>query len=135
MSGSFGAIRLASSASLRAARASPELRAKLVQELGEGIIRLAIEPELVLAPFGRRNRVTWHRVGSLGNALQWCDEVHSSDERLYVWSGNCLRELGMFTGDELLKMRARIDGILALLSHLAAGDQGAASKPVGATLP
>jgi FlaA1/EpsC-like NDP-sugar epimerase len=55
-----------------------------------------------------------------------------------IKAGSALNEITLRLALQQLERLAQdmdIDGILALLSHLAAGDQGAAGKPVGATLP
>lgn len=77
------------------ARDDPAARDRLALDLGRAIIDLVTRPDFIEPEGGEApHRVTWSRVGEHGNALHWCDEVHSSEVRLYVWAGNCLRELG-----------------------------------------
>jgi len=62
----------------------------LARDLGVALLTLTMQPDRDGAG---PPRVTWHRVGSHGNALQWCGEIHSREVRVYLWSSNCLTEL------------------------------------------
>ena len=84
---------------LAAARDDPASRDLLALELGRAILGLTVDPEYLAIGGGAPGRVTWQRVGAHANALQWCDEVHDRDVRVYVWAGNCLRELGAIDDD------------------------------------
>jgi len=82
---------------LTPARDDPSLRESLALDLGRAILSLTLDPDYLTDDTNAKNqplRITWTRVGSHTNALHWCAEVHSSEVRVYVWTGNCLRELG-----------------------------------------
>ena len=72
----------------------------LTAQVGEAVIRLCIEPETHWTESGMRP-TTWARVGACENAIEHADEVHSSDQRLYLWIGNCLRPIHRVEKHEL----------------------------------
>jgi hypothetical protein len=46
-------------------------------------------------------RISSAPVGNMINAIEYCDEVHSTDARLYLWLGNCLRPLHKLDAEDL----------------------------------
>jgi len=84
---------------LTPARDDPSLRDALALDLGRAILALTLDPDYLTDPDflstenKKPRRITWTRIGSHTNALHWCDEVHSREVRVYVWAGNCLRDL------------------------------------------
>ena len=71
----------------------------LQSELGEGILKLIQDVRSYAVPGGKRR--TSQSLGHTSNAINYCDEVHSSDDRLYLWSGNRLVPLQKADPDEL----------------------------------
>ena len=61
-------------------------------EVGEAVVRLCMKPEMHWTESGLRP-TTWGRVGPCENGIEHADEVHSTDRRLYLWIGNCLRPI------------------------------------------
>lgn len=97
----------------------PEARDALALDLGRAILELTMTPDFMTETENQSpHRITWKRIGTHGNALHWCDEVHSSEVRLYVWAGNCLREL---TNLEILGSRELRDVIERTLAIRASG--------------
>lgn len=81
-------------------------REALAAELGRAVLALTLQPDGTgVGP----QRITWHRVGSHGNALQWCGEVHSRENRVYLWSANCLRDLRDLPDEGLALVRDALD--------------------------
>jgi hypothetical protein len=104
---------------LTPARDDPSLRDSLALDLGRAILGLTLDPDYLTDDDAKDNqpqRLTWTRVGSHGNALHWCDEVHSGEVRVYVWAGNCLRELGELDKSLTPALRDVIERTLAVRS-------------------
>ena len=73
-------------------------RIRAEQETGKAIFQLALEPQYELPPEGTSpGRVCDTPLGSHFNCINWVDEVHSTDTRLYAWLGNCLRPISKLT--------------------------------------
>jgi len=64
----------------------------LEQALGQALLKVCMNPEYASTPDGPE-RVWWVDVGNCGGCINWVDEVHQQDSRLYLWEGNCLRAL------------------------------------------
>ena len=60
--------------------------------IGQGIRDLCLEPEHATTPQGLK-RVRSHSVLNHGNGLRHAGEVHSNDETVFIWGGNCLQTL------------------------------------------
>jgi hypothetical protein len=102
---------------LTPARDDPSLRDALALDLGRAILALTLDPDYFTDADTQTNqprRLTWTRIGSHGNALHWCDEVHNHDIRVYVWAGNCLRELGALDEPTQRAIRDVIERTLAI---------------------
>lgn len=72
----------------------------LTAQVGEAVVRLCIKPEMHWTESGSRP-TNWARVGACENGIEHADEVHSSDRRLYLWIGNCLRPIHEVKKEEL----------------------------------
>lgn len=77
--------------------ASPE---ELKALLGEALWTLCMEPRYAMEPTGRE-RVKWHDIRNHGSSVLYVGEVHSSQEEVYIWSGNCLRRLDELRDDQI----------------------------------
>ena len=77
--------------------------------LGEAVLKLCLEPVREWTDSGL-GRVTSATVLNYGNCAHWVDEVHSMEQRVYMWSGNCLRPLAKLSDDELQIAKVLLDG-------------------------
>jgi len=77
------------------------------RELGRAILDLALNPELITEPTGETVRLSRKPLGSHGNCVNWVADPHSSEEKLFLWGGNCLRGLRQLD-DESLKAAQRL---------------------------
>lgn len=73
---------------------------ELKAALGEAVFEI-ISPHYVLIS-GKPQRNDSAPIFSSMDAVNYCDEVHSSDARLFLWFGNCLRPLKRLEDRELL---------------------------------
>jgi len=80
--------------------------AGLEQAFGQALLKVCLNPDYAHAPEGPE-RVWWADVGNHGGCINWVDEVHQSDSRLYLWDGNCLRPLRKLD-DEALQQAAAL---------------------------
>jgi hypothetical protein len=71
-----------------------------INELGKQVHNVCFAPQYAQHPEGPE-RMTWGQIGNGQNAVQWVDEVHSTEARTYLWTGNCLRPLGALDDEEL----------------------------------
>jgi len=71
-----------------------------IDELGKQVHEVCFVPQYAHHPEGPE-RITWGRVGKHENAVQWVDEVHSTEAGIYLWAGNCLRPLRTLNDEEL----------------------------------
>jgi hypothetical protein len=76
--------------------------------LGEAVLKLCLEPIREWTESGLR-RVTSATVLNHGNCVNWVDEVQSMEQRVYMWSGNCLRPLAKLSDDELQNAKDLLD--------------------------
>lgn len=72
---------------------------KLCSAVGRGVLRLTRDVEY-FADAGSERR-THHRLGHIGNAINYCDEARSMDRRVYLWSGNRLCPLAKAGNDDV----------------------------------
>src|SRR5262245_43970044 len=73
--------------------------AESCRSLGEAVLRLTRDVGY-FAGAGAKRR-THHPFGHTANAVNYCDERHSTDQRVYLWSGNQLSPLSKVTDDEI----------------------------------
>lgn len=83
---------------------------ELVSAIGQGIRTLCVDPEHAVTPVGAK-RVRSATVLNAGGGLQHAGEVHSTDEQIFVWSGNCLRTLDELNDEQ-------VTGAKQLFEHL-----------------
>ena len=74
--------------------------ADLPAQVGDAVVRLCVEPEMHWTDSGLQP-TTWAAVGGCSNGIEHADEVHSSDQRLYIWVGNCLRPIHKVKNEDL----------------------------------
>jgi hypothetical protein len=86
---------------IRGATNSPEEWKKISSELGDAILKLCLTPEQHYDDKEGLVRIKDHKIGAGSNALNFVDDVHSSDDRLYLWSQNCFRPLNRLPDDDL----------------------------------
>ena len=87
-------------------------RDKLRSAVGEAVLAVASQE-------GRKNvsaEVLHH-----GNAVNLCDTIHSTADRLYLWSRNCLRTFSELGDADLETCKRLVD---EELKKRAAGNQG-----------
>lgn len=72
---------------------------KSCEELGQAILKLTRDVRY-FAGAGSQRR-TGHPFGHTSDAVNYCDEAHSTDQRVYIWSGNRLCKLSKARNDEL----------------------------------
>ena len=71
---------------------------ELLEQPGRAAIDLCVAPQHEWTDEGPA-RVKDAQVGQMGNCLTWVDDVHSTEERVYVWAGNCLRPFNRLSRD------------------------------------
>ena len=82
--------------------------ARYAAALGEAILKLCLKPVHEWTESGLR-RVTAAEVLNHRNCANWVDEVQSTDQGVYLWSGNCLRPLAKLADDELQYAKDLLD--------------------------
>jgi hypothetical protein len=83
-------------------------RAKYVQALGEALLNLCLSPVYERTEKGPA-RVTDAAILNHESCLNWVDEIHSEQERLYMWYGNCLRSVADLADEELNRAKQLLD--------------------------
>ncbi len=81
---------------------------ELSEELGRTVIDLCLAPMHEWTDSGPK-RVTGGKIGHHGNCVNWVDDIHSSDERVYVFAANCLRPLSALSPEERGSVRKLMD--------------------------
>jgi hypothetical protein len=95
--------------SIQDAAASPDLWARRKEEVGEALLTLCLKPKIRYNDRTmREEKVTFHSIGHSGNGANLSDEVHSTDEMLFLWRGNSLRPFPQFSDDDLERATALI---------------------------
>jgi hypothetical protein len=74
--------------------------ADLPAQVGAAVVRLCVNPEMHWTDSGLQP-TTWADVGGHSNGIEHADEAHSTDRRLYIWEGNCLRPIHKVKDDDL----------------------------------
>jgi hypothetical protein len=82
-------------------------RAKYTEPLGHVVLKICLNPLYGRTEKGRV-RVTSDKFNH-GNCVTWMDEVHSTEERLHLWSGNCLCSSGVLADDDLKRAEHLLD--------------------------
>jgi len=80
---------------------------EIERELGRAILDLALNPKLITEPTGETVRLSHKPLGAHGNCVKWVAAPHSSEETLFLWAGNCLRDLRQLE-DESLKATQKL---------------------------
>ena len=78
------------------------------EALGKSVLKLCLEPIREWTESGLR-RVTSAEVLTHGNCVNWVDDVPSTEQQVYMWSGNCLRPLANLSDDELQNAKDLLD--------------------------
>ena len=87
---------------VRDALGSAEEWAEMEAAVGKAALKLCLRPDYWLNPRTMKmQRMPAHPVGNHGDCVYLCDEVHSSDEKAYLWKGNCLRPFSELSDKEL----------------------------------
>ncbi len=81
---------------------------ELSEELGRTVTDLCMAPMREWTDAGLK-RVTDGKIGNHGSCVNWVDDVHSSEERVYVFAGNCLRPLSALSPEERASVRKLMD--------------------------
>ncbi len=88
--------------SIRGATPSPGLWTQLKYQLGEALLKLCLRPDVAFDDRTmQKERVTFHSVGHSANGANLCDQVHSSEERAFLWAGNRLQTLRQLSNEGL----------------------------------
>lgn len=78
--------------------------------IGSSVLKICLHPDLEDTPAGLcRKRST--SVLNHQNGINTACEVHSSEEQVLIWSGNCLRTMSDMTHEE-------VEGAKRLFDHL-----------------
>jgi hypothetical protein len=92
---------------VRDATDSPTRWDEMKEAVGEAVLKLCLRPDIEFnARIMQRERETAHPIRNHGNAVNFCDEVHSTDQRVYLWFGNCLRSLRQLPDSDLERVAA-----------------------------
>jgi len=71
------------------------------EALGEAVLKVCLNPDFAPTPDGQGlERVWWRSVLGV-SCVNWVDDVHQSDIRLYLWGGNCLRPIRKLDDEDL----------------------------------
>src|SRR5258708_31679634 len=96
---------------IRDAKTSAGFDPEYVQSVGLGVLKLCLEPT-----FGKDAddffRITWYDIKNNGACLNWVDDVHNTEHHIFLWAGNCLRNLPDLTTDELRQAQTEISRML-----------------------
>lgn len=72
----------------------------LPTQVGAAVVHMCTATE-VYFPADRGTPGKVAAIGAMTNCIEHVDHVHSSDRRLYLWIGNCLRPLHEVNVDDL----------------------------------
>lgn len=85
---------------IRNVKQHPEEAAKYVEAVGEAILKLCLDPDMMQTPKGLQP-VTSGDVFNHGGCINHAATVHSTDEQVFVWAGNGLRTLDQLSDEDL----------------------------------
>ena len=78
---------------IKESKPSKEIEKKLKSEIGEAVIKLCLNPEYDYGAVEDAGKITTEKIGTITNGINLIDEVHSTENKLYLWAGNCLRPI------------------------------------------
>jgi hypothetical protein len=81
---------------------------RYAEALGEAVLKLCLEPIREWTE-SRLRRPTSATVLNYENCANWVDEVDSTEQRVYMWSRNCLRPIAGLSDDELQNAKAMLE--------------------------
>jgi hypothetical protein len=88
--------------SIRDATADTARWERIKAEVGEAVLKICLDPQMAFDERPMETKpITYHPIGNSVNGANLCDKVHSTEERLYLWSGNRLRPLYRLSEREL----------------------------------
>jgi len=97
-------------------KAEADNRQELESEIGKSALDLSLSPQYVPTAEGEE-RITAAKVGHCSNGLEWVDEVHTTDRRVFVWISNCLRPINELNEIELAVIKQIVSKQQPLQPH------------------
>ena len=89
---------------IRDVQKHPEEAPKYTEEVGGAVLKLCLDPMMMQTPEGLQP-VTSERVANHANCINHAAKLHSTDEEIFVWAGNCLRALDQIPDEHLEGVR------------------------------
>ena len=89
---------------IREAKNHPEEAPKYVEQVGAAVLKLCLDPTMMQTPDGLQP-VTSEPVANHANCINHAAKLHSTDEEIFVWAGNCPRTLDQIPDDQLEGVR------------------------------
>ena len=88
---------------IRVARGNPEAWVRIRSELGEALLTLCLRQPKAPWSISRATSPPFltHQVGNTYGGVGVCDEVHTLDQRVFVWHRDSLKALDKATDEEL----------------------------------
>lgn len=85
-----------------------EPKHEVSEDLGRTVIDLCMAPLHEWTDSGPK-RVKDGKIGHCSNCVNWVDDICSTEERVYVFAGNCLRPLSALSPEERASVRKLMD--------------------------
>jgi hypothetical protein len=82
------------------------------QEIGAAVLKVCLDASYANTPDGLL-RLRSHGLRSHSNAVNWVDEVLSTQTRLFIWDQNCLQTLSEASDEELAAAKRLIEREMA----------------------
>jgi hypothetical protein len=73
---------------------------EIAADLGQQVYKLCLAPGTANTP-ERTERITFGPIANHANAVNWVGNVHSTENHVYLWAGNCLRALRELETEDL----------------------------------
>lgn len=96
---------------IRKAKQHPEEAPKYADAVGEAVLKLCLDPDMMQTPEGLQP-VTSTDVFNHGGCINHAAKLHSTDEQIFVWAGNCLRTLDQMSDEDLEGVRRLFDDLV-----------------------
>jgi len=81
---------------------------ELAMEIGKAVLSLLYEPEFIPLPEGSREKLD-RPIGKHQNGITLIDEIHSSSDRVFLWSRGTLRGITALAPEEVRLVKNLVD--------------------------
>lgn len=101
---------------IRSVKQHPDDRRKYRDAIGDAVLKLCLNPDMMETPEGPQP-VTSEAVLNQDGCVRHDARIHSTDEHVFIWAGNCLRTLNQLDDEQVEGAKRLFDALYEQRKH------------------